>query len=143
MRPTDLPPWARHADAVAQTDADPDAPLVQWRWHRHDGQATHDHTVTTDADLIAPASVDRGARDFVRVGHSFQRAFAVLALPRQLRPGVLAAIARLPGVRTTLVNHPVPRHLAKERLAEQIRAMGAALVQAGDEPADETCQWRE
>lgn len=132
------PPWAREPDAWGG-DADPDAPLITWRGRRNAGERQPGR----DADLVAPSSVDRVARDWVRLGQSYVRCFAVLALPRQLRPGALSAICRLPGVRTALVNNPLPRHLAKERLAAQIRQMGASLHHAGEEVADETLALRD
>ncbi|WP_141509040.1 VirB4 family type IV secretion system protein [Candidatus Chloroploca asiatica] len=96
-----------------------------------------ERTVTTETDLIAPASIDRGAIDHVRSGQSYTRTFAVLALPRMLPPGALVPIMQLPGVQTALVNHPLPRALAKERLTHLAHQLGVALTQGGETGADE------
>ena len=71
------------------------------------------------------------------------RAFAVLAVPRRLHPSTLGRIIRLPGVHMALVNNPVPRQLAKDRLDDLARAMGVAIHQAGEERADDTLALRD
>jgi hypothetical protein len=125
-------------------EPDPDAPLITWHWQRprHHGQR-RERTVTSDVDLVAPSSVDRCAHDYVRVGQSYVRAFAAIALPRHLRPGALAHVARLPGIHLALVNNPVPRPLAKERLAQQARAMGISVSQTAEADADESLAYRD
>jgi len=96
-----------------------------------------ERSVTTDDDLIAPASVDRGPVEYVRSGQSYLRSFAVIQLPRQLRPGVLVALMHMPGVQVTLVNNPLTRAVAKERLAQKAHQMGVSLFQGGDDSTDE------
>lgn len=122
---------------------DPDAPLVTRRQRRHGDPfialvgGLHERSVTTDDDLVAPASVDRGPVEYVRSGQSYLRSFAVLHLPRQLRPGVLVALMHMPGVQVSLVNNPLTRAAAKERLAQKAHQMGVSLAQGGAESADE------
>jgi hypothetical protein len=129
---------------LAIAEADPDAPLITWGWQRQpDRGMRRERTVTTDADLVAPSSVDRRAHDYVRIGQSYASAYAVLALPRRLRAGALARIARLPGVHLAVVNNPVPRPIAKERLAQLARAMGVAIHQAGEAGADESLAYQD
>jgi hypothetical protein len=101
------------------------------------GGSRRERSVTNDADLIAPSSVDRRAHDHVRSGQSYTRTFTVLALPRLLKPGALFPIMRMPGVQTALVNNPLPRTVAKERLTQLAHQMGVSLHQGGDEGADE------
>jgi hypothetical protein len=122
---------------------DPDAPIVTRR-RRTRGDpflalvgGVRERSVTSDADLIAPSSVDRGPVEYVRSGQSLVRSFAVLQLPRQLRPGALVGLMHMPGVQVTLVNNPFSRAATKERLAQKARQMGVSLSQAGDEGADE------
>jgi hypothetical protein len=122
---------------------DPDAPIVTRR-RRTRGDpflalvgGVRERSVTSDADLIAPSSVDRGPVEYVRSGQSLVRSFAVLQLPRQLRPGALVGLMHMPGVQVTLVNNPFSRAAAKERLAQKAHQMGVSLSQAGDEGADE------
>ncbi|NCC93031.1 MAG: hypothetical protein EOM10_07075 [Opitutae bacterium] len=127
---------------AAQT-VDPTAPVVTRRQRQRGDpllalvRGLRERSVTTDADLIAPASVDRGAVEYVRSGQSYLRSFAVLQLPRQLRPGVLVALMHMPGVQVTLVNNPLTRAAAKERLAQKAHQMGVSLAQGGDDLADE------
>jgi hypothetical protein len=126
----------------AQT-VDPDAPVVTRRQRQRGDPfialvgGLRERSVTSDDDLIAPASVDRGPVEYVRSGQSYLRSFAVLQLPRQLRPGVLVALMHMPGVQVTLVNNPLTRAAAKERLAQKAHQMGVSLSQGGDDSADE------
>lgn len=143
------PPWmasAPRSPAVRVRPAqmaDPDAPVITRRQRRRGDPfialvgGPRERSVTTDDDLIAPSSVDRGPVEYVRSGQSYLRSFAALQLPRQLRPGVLAALMHMPGVQVTLVNNPLPRAVAKERLAQKAHQMGVSLVQGGDDSADE------
>src|SRR4029453_14003251 len=71
------------------------------------------------------------------------RTFAVLETPRHLTPGLLARLYRLPGVQTVLVNNPVPRALAKARLAELARQMGVAIHQESEADAHESLSYRD
>lgn len=124
------PPWVAPPPPTTRT-TDPAAPLVHWRWDRVRRAAPHTRqaTITTDADLVAPSSVDRQPHAYVRSGQSYLRAYAVLALPRQVPPGLLGRLARVPGVQTTLVNHPVNRSVAKERMHQQLQAFGGTAQQ--------------
>lgn len=143
------PPWAPPAPrppAVRMRSAqtvDPDAPVVTRRQRQRGDPfialvgGLRERSVTSDDDLIAPASVDRGPVEYVRSGQSYLRSFAVLQLPRQLRPGVLVALMHMPGVQVTLVNNPLTRAAAKERLAQKAHQMGVSLSQGGDDSADE------
>lgn len=126
---------------------DPDAPIITRRAPasaRNGNGYDRVRTYTDDSDLIAPASVDRRALDMVRSGQSFTRTFAVLALPRAIRPGLLASIMQLPGVHTAMVNNPLPRALAKDRLAALAHQMGVSLYHGSDEEsADEALALRD
>lgn len=132
--PTD--PWA---------SANPDAPLITRRHRQRSGEGAsrsrrpRGRTITTEDDLLAPSSVDRRSLTVVRSGQSYSRTFAVLTLPRSLRPAALAGIMRLPGVQTVVVNNPLPRPAAKERLMQLARQMGVSLAQTTteEEAADE------
>jgi hypothetical protein len=86
---------------------------------------------------VAPSSIDRGAFDHMRSGQSYTRTFAILALPRLLKPGALFPIMQMPGVQTALVNNPLPRTIAKERLTHLAHQMGVSLNQGGDDVADD------
>ena len=123
---------------------DPDAPLITRR-QRQPGDpflailgSVRERAVTTEGDLVVPASVDRRPVDHVRSGQSYRRAFAVLQLPRHLRPGALTGLMHMPGVHVTIVNHPLSRSAAKERLAEKAHQMGVSLAHGGDEQTDDT-----
>lgn len=121
-----------------------DQPLITWRGQRDARQrAARERSVVTAADLVAPASVDRHAHDVVRMGETYSTSFAVLTLPRVVRTGAFARLACLPGVATTIVNNPVSRSLAKERVQELGRRMGVSLNQNGDEHADEELALRD
>ena len=103
MTVAELPPWqppATETPTPAPSNGavvDPDAPLITWHAARQIAQGQRrERSITTDADRIAPSSIDRRAADHVRVGQSYIRAFALLELPRKLRTGVIAPIARLP-----------------------------------------------
>ncbi len=149
--PPDLPPppWLAPPSRLplvqlrSPSAIDPAAPVITRRSRQRGdpflalGDPQRARAVTTDADLIAPASVDRGAVTYVRSGQSYVRAFAVLQLPRQLRPGVLVGLMQLPGVHVTLVNNPLPPAAATEHLAQKARQLGVSLAQGGDERADE------
>ncbi len=138
------PPWSPTPSPTRplMPPVDPDAPIVTRR-RRGPGEpiiaigGRRERSVTTDADLIAPSSIDRSAFDHVRSGQSYTRTFAILALPRLLRPGVLFPIMQMPGVQTALVNNPLPRTIAKERLTHLAHQMGVSLNQGGDDVADE------
>lgn len=138
------PPWAPTPSLTRpQTPpVDPDAPIITRR-RRKPGEpliaagGRRERSVTTDADLVAPSSIDRGAFDHVRSGQSYTRTFAILALPRLLKPGALFPIMQMPGVQTALVNNPLPRTIAKERLTHLAHQMGVSLNQGGDDVADE------
>lgn len=149
-RNTPDPPWLSHAGwKLFQTtgidDVDPDAPLLTRprRVPTPGIRRRGDRSTTTDADLIAPASIDRRAVDHVRSGQSYTRSFAVLTLPRLLKPGVLFAIMHMPGVQTALINNPLPRTLAKERLTNLAHQMGVSLHQGGEGGADEALAMRD
>jgi hypothetical protein len=101
-------------------------------------------SVTTDSDLIAPASVDRRPFDHVRSGQSYLRSFAVQALPRMMKANLLNPLMVLPGVQVTVVNNPLSRTAARERLVEKARAMGVSVNQKhGDESMDEALALRD
>ena len=138
------PPWSPAPSPTRpQTPpVDPDAPILTRRRRRPGGPIValggrRDRSVTTDADLVAPSSIDRNAFDHVRSGQSYTRTFAVLTLPRLLKPGALFPIMQLPGVQTALVNNPLPRAIAKERLTHMAHQMGVSLNQGGDDVTDE------
>lgn len=151
-RQTPKPPWASASRwKLIQTSGtegvDADAPVLTRRQrprgaHRRSG-IRGERSITTDADLIAPWSVDRSATDHVRSGQSHTRTFAVLTLPRLLKPGVLFHIMHMPGVQTALVNNPLPRALAKERLTNLAHQMGVSLHQSGEGGADEALAVRD
>lgn len=137
------PPWSPPVQArpTAPT-VDPEAPIFTRRRARSGEPAVvaggrRERSVTTDADLVAPASVDRSPHDHVRSGQSYARTFAVLTLPRLLRPGALHPIMSMPGVQTAVVNNPLPRSVAKERLTHLAHQMGVSLHQSGDDVAAE------
>lgn len=137
------PPWAPPTPARPPTPAvDPDAPMISVRRRRAGTSSPgvggrRERSVTTDGDLVTPASIDRSAHDHVRSGQSYTRTFAVLALPRMLRPGALFPIMTMPGVQTAVVNNPLPRPVAKERLTHLAHQLGVSLHQGGDDVADE------
>lgn len=141
------PPWSPEGQrGLLRTSGtqhvDPQAPVITRRQRQANAPligigGRGERSVTTDADLVAPASVDRRATDHVRSGQSYIRTFAVLALPRLLRPGMLFHIMHMPGVQTALINNPLPRALAKERLTQLAHQMGVSLHQGGDDGADE------
>ena len=144
------PPWLPSEPAAplvrVQTPhpIDPDAPLLTRR-QRHPGDpfiavitGERARTVTTEGDLIVPASVDRRPLEHIRSGQSYLRSFAVLQLPRQLRPGAFTTLMHMPGVHMTLINHPLSRAAAKERLAEKAHQMGVSLAQSGEDQTDDT-----
>ncbi|HEY3229374.1 MAG TPA: hypothetical protein VGJ87_09140, partial [Roseiflexaceae bacterium] len=152
MSVAELPPWQRlPADTASNALSipesglvDPDAPLITWRRQRPIDQGQRrERSVISAADRIAPSSVERRAADHVRVGQSYTRAYALLELPRKLKPGALARVARLPGVHLALINNPVARNVAKERLAQQARVMGVAVNQVGEADADESLAYRD
>lgn len=142
---TSLPPTTPWNIADQREDiADPDAPLITWHWQqRLDRGQRRERSVTTDADLIGPSSVDRRKHDHVRSGQSYAASFAVLALPRHLHPDTMSKLMRMPGVHTAIVNNPVSRSSAKERLSELARQMGVSLYQSGEENADEELALRD
>lgn len=127
------PPW-HGADGVS-----PDAPIITWRLPRmarnreRPASPAADHT---EALLLAPSSVDRRAHDYVRSGQTYAAAYAVLAPPRRLGPTVFGRLARLPGVHMTVVNQPLSRAAAKQRLAELARQLGVTLATNNDEQPD-------
>lgn len=127
---------------VPSPPVDPDAPLITWRW-QHPRRARPARTISVVADRWAPSSIDCRPHDHVRVGLSYLRTFAVLETPRLLEAGMLARIYRLPGVQTVLVNHVVPRAVAKARLAERARQLGVALHQTGEADAHESLAYRD
>jgi hypothetical protein len=156
------PPWEAGADATAIPQAsepptmqllapgdtgaagDPDAPLITWRWQtRTIGHARAERSVTLASDRWAASSIDCRPHDHVRIGLSYLRTFAVLETPRHLTPGLLARLYRLPGVQTVLVNNPVPRALAKARLADLARRMGVAIHQETEADAHESLSYRD
>lgn len=114
------PPWQRGGDAS------PDAPLLTRRVRHRDVHppAPADGAGGGEVDLVAPAIVDRRALEYVRSGQSFVRVFAVQALPRWLRPAALSSLMALPGVHVAVVNHPVPRTAARQRLADLLAQLG-------------------
>ena len=129
------PPWARSSVL-------PDQPLVTWRT-RATPAAPGVRSTVADVDLIAPSSVDRRAHDHVRLGESYSASFAVLALPRHLRAGAFAQLARLAGVSTALVNNPLPRAAARQRMQELARQLGVTQAQNADENPDEELALRD
>jgi hypothetical protein len=133
-----------NAAPVAPLPVDPDAPLITWRWPtralRH---LRAERSITLDVDRWAPPSLDCRPHDHVRMGQSYLRSFAVLETPRHLHAGALARLYRMPGVQTMLVNHPVPRALAKTRLTELARRMGVAIHQTAEADAHESLAYRD
>lgn len=123
---------------------DPDAPLITWRWQeRAQRRARAERSATLAVDRWAPSSLDCRPHDHVRAGLSYLRSFAVLETPRRLHAGALARLYRLPGVQTVLVNNPVPRALAKARLADLAHRMGVAIHQEADADAHESLSYRD
>lgn len=150
------PPWLTVAPARppavrirSEQVVAPESPIVTRRQRQRGDPlialigGLRERSVTTDDDLIAPASVERGPIEYVRSGQSYLRSFAVLQLPRQLRPGLLVPLMHMPGVQVTLVNNPLSRTTAKERLAQKAHQMGVSLSQAGEESADEALAMRD
>lgn len=128
-------PW----HAAADVDAIADRPMLTWKWRRRAPPVR----ASADEALIAPWSVDRHAHDYVRVGQSWSASFAVTALPRRLAPEMFHRLATVPGVQMTIVNHPVPRALAKARLSERARQLGVSVLTNADDHPDEEVALRD